>query len=175
MWDYILAGLIGAAIPLITLWLQSKEKRKYFELERKEKLKMVAIDKRLETHQQALKQWYSLKAVIHASDDDPHKTKILEAARDFWYSNSLYLEKQTRAKFQEAFGIVSNYKMWLEMGHEMQPGKEKDKHTKFYLGYWDEFHNLFEIIQKEVELEPIKPEEDKTPEGEPVNKEIEKR
>jgi hypothetical protein len=57
----------------------------------------------------------------------------------------------------------------------MQPGKEKDKHTKFYLGYWDEFHNLFEIIQKEVELEPIKPEEDKTPEGEPVNKEIEKR
>jgi hypothetical protein len=103
MWDYIVAGLIGAAIPLITLWLQSKEKRKYFELERKEKLKLVAIDKRLEAHQQALKQRYDKKSDIHASDDDLQKAKVLKAARDFWYSQSLYLEKQTRSKFQEAF------------------------------------------------------------------------
>lgn len=76
MWNFILAILIGAAIPLITLWLQSKEKRKYFELERKEKFKLVAIDKRIEAHQQALKQWSILQSVIHKKDGE-EKQKLL--------------------------------------------------------------------------------------------------
>ena len=37
---------------------------------------------------------------------------------------------------------------------------------------WNYFMNFFNIIQQEVDLEPIKPEEDKTPEGESINKEI---
>ena len=175
MWDYLLAVFVGAAIPLITLWLQSKEKKKYFELERKEKLKLVAIDKRLETHQQAIKQWFDLYTVIHKPDNDEGKIAILEAARLFWYSNSLYLERQTRIKFQEAIWIVSFYGMWLEMYKEMKLGKEKDEHKKFFMSKWDDFHKLFELIQKEVELEPIKPIEDFTPEGEPIKKEIVKK
>lgn len=175
MWDYIIPILIGAAIPLITIWIQSKEERKYFELERKEKFKLVAIEKRIETHQQALKHWDELKSVIHTSDDDQRKGEVLKASRDFWYSNCLYLEKQTRTKFQDAYWIVSNYKMWLEMRREMETGKEKEDHIKFYMEQWNDFHKLFEIIQKEVELEPIKPEEDKTPEGEPIKKEFKKK
>lgn len=50
----------------------------------------------------------------------------------------------------------------------MQPGKKKDEHRRFYMSCWDDFHKLFEIIQREVELESIKPEEDKTPEGEQI-------
>jgi len=57
------------------------------------------------------------------------------------------------------------------MRKEMEDGSEKEKHKKFYMSQWNEFHKLFEIIQKEVELEPIKPEEDKTPEGEEIKKE----
>lgn len=76
MWEYVLAIFIGAAIPLITIWLQSKEKRKYFEFERKEKMKMVAIEKRLEAHQMAIKLWYDLKSVIHAEDLDDKKIKF---------------------------------------------------------------------------------------------------
>ncbi len=174
MWDIIVALIIGAAIPIITQRIQSKEKKAYFELERKEKLKLVAIEKRLEAHQQALKLWYDLKTVIHFPDGDQNKSDILNSARNFWYSNSLYLEKQTRQKFQDAFWIVSNYKMWLEMRREYDDPKEKEKHTKFYTDQWNEFHKLFEIIQKEVELEPIKPEEDKTPEGEEIKKDIKK-
>ena len=115
MWDIIIALVIGAAIPIITQYVQSKEKEKYFDLERKEKLKLVAIEKRLEAHQQALQHWYNLKTVIHAKDDDSKKIEVLNSARNFWFSNSLYLEKQTRAKLQDAFWIVSNYRLWLEM------------------------------------------------------------
>ena len=52
--------------------------------------------------------------------------------------------------------------------------------TKTYNLYCDEncntflvfnkFHKLFEIIQREVKLKPIKPIEDKTPEGEEIKK-----
>ena len=171
MWDIIIALVIGAAIPIITQYFQSKEKEKYFELERKEKFKLVAIEKRIEAHQIALKQWYDLKSVIHSSDNDPHKMEVLKSAKDFWYSHSLYLEKQNRTKLQDAFWIVSNYRLWLEMRREMDTQQEKEDHKKFYLGCWDDFHKLFEIIQKEVELEPIKYIEDKTPEGEEIKKE----
>lgn len=49
---------------------------------------------------------------------------------------------------------------------------KKQDHIKFYRRYWNDFLKLFEIIQKEVELEPIKPEEDKTPEGDEIKKEV---
>lgn len=174
MWDIIIALIIGAAIPIITQRIQSKEKKQYFDLERKEKLKLVAIEKRLEAHQQALKQWSILQSVIHKKDSE-EKTKIISGVRDFWMSNSLYLEKETRKKFKEAIWIVSSYSMWLELYKEMDPGKEKDDHKKFFLGCWDDFHKLFEIIQQEVELEPIKPIEDKTPEGEEIKKDTQIR
>lgn len=174
MWNYLITLLIGAAIPLITIWLQSREKRKYFELERKEKMKMVLIEKRLETHQQAIKQWDILKSVIHKPDNE-EKIKIINGVREFWLNNCLYLEKQTRKKFNEAIYIVSLYFEWLIIGREMPHGKAKEDHTNFYLKSWEEFHKLFEIIQIEVELEPIKPIVDFTPEGEPIKKEIEKK
>lgn len=170
MWGYILTLLIGVAIPLIVFWLQDKQKEKYFELERKEKFKMVAIEKRLEAHQQALKLWDDLRSFIHSPDSDPDKMFVLTTARNFWYSNSLFLEKDSREQFEKAFWIVSNYRLWLENWKLTQPGKEKDEARDFYQARWEEFHKTPEIIQKEVELEPIKPREDKTPEGEEIKK-----
>ncbi|MBK7377857.1 MAG: hypothetical protein IPJ03_02445 [Ignavibacteriales bacterium] len=90
MWDIIIALIIGAAIPIITIWLQSREKRKYFELERKEKMKMVAIEKRLEAHQQALKHWELMRTVIHKPDEDSEKLKIINDSDKFWLDYSLY-------------------------------------------------------------------------------------
>lgn len=170
MWDIIVALIVGAAIPIITQRIQSKEKSKYFELERKEKFKMVAIERRLAAHQEAFKLWYDLRSVIHKPDDDQQKKDVLRLAQEFWHSNSLYLEKQTRLRFHEAYGIVSNYYLWLQIYREMERGKEKEEHKSFYMKCWDDFHKLFEIIQDEVELEPIKPLEDKTPEGEELIK-----
>ncbi len=174
MWDFILALLIGAAIPLVTLWLQSKEKRKYFELERREKMKLVAIEKRMEAHQQAIKHMELMRTIIHKPEDDKEKVKIITDANQFWLDYCLYLEKQTRSKFKEAIWIVSSYSFWLENYRDMEPGKKKDEEKEYFMARWDDFHKLFEIIQKEVELEPIKPEEDKTPEGELIKKPLTK-
>lgn len=172
-----LFGLIGVIIgSIITVYIFRKERQDKFNLsaqERKDKYRLIAIEKRLEAHQKALKQWEILQSVIH-SPDNKNKSDIISNVREFWLNNCLYLEKITREKFKEAIWIVSSYTMWLEMYRDMDPGKEKDDHKKFYMGCWEDFHKLFETIQKEVELEPIKPEEDKTPEGETIKKEIKK-
>jgi len=174
MWNFILAILIGAAIPLITLWLQSKEKRKYFELERKEKFKLVAIDRRIETHQQVFLRWHKLLSVIHKSDDDEVKNDILNECSTFWKNNALYLEKNTREGFRRAVNIVSFYTTHLEIAKEESEKSAKEKAKQIYMDDWNYFMNLFNVIQQEVALEPIKPEEDKTPEGEEIKKEIKK-
>ncbi|MCH7826452.1 MAG: hypothetical protein IIC75_00525 [Bacteroidetes bacterium] len=168
MWDYILLILIGAAIPLITLRFQSKEKRKYFELERKEKFKMVAIEKRLATHQEAIKHWHLLLSVMHRNNEDEHKLSVIKNAREFWLNTCLYMEKETRKMFSVSINIVSDYTMWLEIGKSLPVGKEKEENTKYFMKQWNDFHRLFEIIQEEVELEPIKPNIDVTPKGEEI-------
>ena len=165
MWEYIIALIIGAAIPLITIWFQSREKQKYFELERKEKFKMVEIEKRLAAHQEAIKQWNYLQSIIH-SDYNDHKTKIINNAREYWLNNCLYLEKRTRKKFAQGINIVSNYRLMLDVNKTLEDKKQKKENSKEYLKQWEEFHRLFETIQEDVELEPIKLEGNKTPEGE---------
>jgi len=175
MWEIIIALIIGAAIPIIIQYIQTKEKEKYFELERKEKFKLVAIEKRIEAHQQALKYWELLRSVIHKPDEDVEKQKIITAANKFWIDFSLYLEKETRLKFKEAIWIVSFYKLWVDNYRDMDNGEKKEEEKKYYMARWSDFHKLFEVIQKEVELEPIKAIVDKTPEGEEIKKEIKKK
>ena len=164
MWDTILTLIIGALIPVALQWFGVIERKKYFNLNRKEKLREVAIEKRLEKHQEALIQWDNLTPTLHM-DDNGNKHKIIEAARKFWISNCIYLEKETREKFFEAIGIARSYKIYLTNYYSMSPGKEKDDFKKFYLKCWDDFHKLPEIIQKEVELEPIRIEPGFTSEG----------
>ena len=62
---------------------------------------MVAIEKRLETHQQALAYWYKMIQHIHKTNS-LEKIKILTEAHEFWYNNSLFMEKETRRRFSYA-------------------------------------------------------------------------
>jgi hypothetical protein len=148
----ILGGFIGSFITYVI-----------FKLERKDKFRMVAIEKRLAAHQEAFKLWDNLLQVIHLNDEE--KIKTLNNAREFWFNNSLYLEKETRKRFLEAIGIVEFYKDKLEIYREEKDKKLKEQKKKDYLSDWERMMKLPEYIAKEVELEPVKPIVDKGPEG----------
>ena len=149
----IIGGFIGSFITYVI-----------FKLERKDKFRMVAIEKRLATHQVALKLWDDLLHVIHL--DDEEKIKILNDARKFWFNNSLYLEKETRSRFWEAIEIVHNYKNKLEIYREEKDKNERELKKKDYMADWEKLWYLYDFIQKEVELEPIKLKVNIGPEGE---------
>lgn len=144
-----------ASIPLITLWIDGLRKKKYFELERKEKFRSVAIEKRLEAHQQALNHWNKLSSVIHSPDTDSIKRKTITDARDFWFNNSIYLEKNTRELFSKVIGLVSAYSLFHENLRDTPKGEEKNKLRKELSIIYETIISLENFIQIEVNLEPI--------------------
>lgn len=165
MWDYIVAVLVGAAIPTFINWLQRKDERKKFELERKDKYKLVAIEKRLEAHQGAYKHWIQLVEVIHEKDPDK-RNQVVNAAREFYFSYALFLEKRTRQQFMVTVNQVYNYPMTLNMWRLLPHGPEKKEAHNALMREWNSIYNFEKVVQEDIELEPIISEKKQTPEGE---------
>jgi hypothetical protein len=153
MWDYIIAVLIGAAIPLIIQKIQSSEKSKFFELERKDKFRMAAVDKRLEAHQKAYAFClHSLEVMFSSSEEEIQN--VFEEGRKLMENHSLYLENGTREKMVEALGFLRAYCPKAKYISEFDPSERKNEIERFHKESQKVF-DLATIIQKEVELEPI--------------------
>ena len=154
MYDYILTFLIGAAVPITINSLQRLDERKKFELERKDKYKLIAIEKRLEAHQQAYFLWDKLIHIIHEKDFEK-KNNIISEAREFWFQNNLYLEPKTRNDFNETIFRVSMHSFYLQANKDAFQGEDKTKTAKEVKDNWDFILELGSTIQKDVQLEPI--------------------
>ena len=124
--------------------------------DRKDKFRLVAIDKRLQVHQEAFSIWYKLIWVIHSSSED--RIKVTTEARNFWINNCLYLERKTRKEFDIVIKLVDGYSEKLQYGKETKDPIEKDKIRQDFLKDWNRIFDLPRYIQSEVELEPIVPD-----------------
>jgi len=153
--ENIIYILIGAVISTFTSWLQRRDERKRFELERRDKYKLMAVEKRLEAHQKAFVHSVALIGAIHENDESK-RSKVLADAYEFWVNYSLYLEKETRLQFRYCVSLVSMYKMDIQFWREEENLFEKRKKSEQIQMNWETIQNLPNIIQKEVELEPIK-------------------
>jgi len=161
---YIIAFVVGAAVPIFLNWLERREKRKQFGLERKDKYKLVAVEKRLEAHQRAFYHWGKLSEIIHEPDIENRNIVLLEA-RKFFFENSLYLEKKTRQEFYITINRVSNYPNMISIWKHSKDGPAKIKAYEELMKDWEAIQDLPKIIQNDVELEPIKMEIKVKPEG----------
>ena len=150
--------------------MQRRDERKKFDLERKDKYKLVAIEKRLEAHQQAYFLWDKLIHVIHERDDEK-RNKTMAEAREFWLQNNLYLETKTRNDFIVTINCVSMHPMFLETLRQAEQGDEKKKASKDVKENWVFIQKLGITIQKDVELEPITLKQDSSPEGKKLGEE----
>lgn len=154
MWDYILTFLVGAAIPISINWLQRRDERKQFELERKDKYKLAAIDKRLETHQQAYIHWYNLYSVV-LDKPGSKRSKVIDNTRDFWIKNNLYLESKTRNDFLDVMDRVSNHPRYLYQWVNAKSVAEGEKAEERAKENFRSIEQLGMTIQSDVQLEPI--------------------
>lgn len=164
MWDYILTFMVGAAVPIFNNHWQQKNDRKKFELERKDKYKLVAIEKRLCTHQEAFSLWHKLIRIIHSPSDE--KIPVITEARNFWINNCLYLEKNTCKEFDIVIKLVDGYADKLQHAKLTFDPNEKEKIRQDYLSDWNRIFQLPTLIQREVELESISLNLGLNPEGE---------
>ncbi|MFA6978121.1 MAG: hypothetical protein WC209_02260 [Ignavibacteriaceae bacterium] len=148
----ILGIFVGAFITLCVQWYDHKTK-----------FRLVAIEKRLQTHQEAFAMWYKLIEVIHSNIEA--KNNVIIEARNFWINNCLYLEKNTRREFNEVINLVSDYSQKLQMTKDEPNPDEKAKLREDYLNDWKRIFDLTGIIQSEVELKPIVLKIEIPPEG----------
>ena len=170
MWDYILTFLVGAAVPTFINWLQRKDERKKFDLERKDKYKLFAIEKRLEAHQQAFYHWRKLLLVIHGRDIE-QTTRTLKDAQEFWNLNCLYLENKTRKDFTETIFRTSNHLSLIDQWKMAPKSDDKEKANKNIKENWDFVLRLGATIPQDVELEPITLKQDFNPDGKELKEE----
>lgn len=78
----------------------------------KNQLRIAAIDKRLEVHQEAFVHWRGLMAKMHT---DEIRAKVIEC-QNWWERNCLYLEPQARDAFSEAYHSAMSHRDMLDSG-----------------------------------------------------------
>ena len=107
------------------------------ELKARHQLRLAAVDKRLQAHQEAFTKWRELMATVHSPD--VHKT-IIEC-QSWWDQNCVYLEPKVREAFVVAYRAASDRKSLTQPGGDVNAIKEN---WQKILGFGN---SLFEAIQ----------------------------
>ena len=153
-WEYLLTFLIGAAIPIIGILIQRRDKNKLFEIERKDKFKLAALDKRLEAHQKAYALCSKMLEVMDSQDEAEVKN-IISDARTLLANYSLYLGENTRNKMAKAIGFFNAYCPREKFISKFDSHENKIKAMDTFLNESERIFELAKVIQEEVALEPI--------------------
>ncbi len=104
----------------------------------KHQLRLAAIDKRLEVHQNAFMLWRKINSTL---DTDSINDVILEC-NEFWGTQSLYLEAKPRKAFLEAWIAAKNIESYKKQGIEQ----------KYITKLYERIDYLGQAISEAVEL-----------------------
>jgi len=126
--------------------------REIHTIDRKDKFKLAALDKRLAAHQRAYT--LAIKMIQTLRDTPVQKDEIIKKCETFWEEQNLFLSNNVRRMFQESL-------IFYQLLEERE--KNADKHeTKIRNTLYDgieaaddKLFNLPSAIQKAVDLEPI--------------------
>src|SRR5688572_29592458 len=89
----LISAIIGGLIATSSqAWVSAQD--------RENQLRLAAIDKRLETHQQAYSLWRKL---IGSMGDRKKLESVILECQDWWNNNCLYLEPKSRKAFYDAY------------------------------------------------------------------------
>lgn len=128
----IVGGLIAGAI---SLWTTKKNLRNQWAL--------VAMDKRLQAHQDAFRRWYAICSLL----SDEKVFELVQEAEEWWKKNCLYLD----AKSRHAFKLFPHA---VRMRHELLSQTPRD--TKMLLEVWKEIQEPGSLLAEGVGLPNIK-------------------
>ncbi|MEM5419642.1 hypothetical protein [Paraburkholderia ferrariae] len=80
------------------------------QLKSKHQLRVAAIDRRLQAHQEAFKLWRKLYAKAHSDE----VSAIIRECQAWWEDNCLYLDEKSRNAFANAYWAAGHHKMLLQ-------------------------------------------------------------
>jgi hypothetical protein len=89
------------------------------ELKAKHQLRLAAVERRLQAHQEAFTLWRDLLSTIHTEDV---RSEVLKCS-EWWNRNCLYLEPSAREAFANAYHAANDHASLLSV-REVGPIKE---------------------------------------------------
>jgi len=155
-----LAGVvIGAAGTILIQSRIAKQQREHEEAiakqERLQGLRMAALDKRLQAHQEAYQLWWRLYLASSPSDDEDIVI-VANESRQWWRKNCLYLEPLVREAFRRAIDAAEDRYQLLETGKlrisEARAGGDELKQAH------NRIKRVGPLIEEAVGLPPISDE-----------------
>jgi hypothetical protein len=81
------------------------------QLKSRHQLRVAAIDKRLQAHQEAFTLWRRLVGAVHEGDI----TAVVIECQTWWERNTLYLEPEVREAFNRAYFAANGHKSLLDV------------------------------------------------------------
>ncbi len=98
-----LVGILGVIIgALITVFSQHQSARD----ERRHQLRLAALDRRLQAHQEAFSLW---RRIMNDMGDAMKLDKTVRDCQEWWNNNCLYLTPDARQAFSRAYISASYY------------------------------------------------------------------
>lgn len=108
------------------------------ELKAKHQLRLAAIDRRLEAHQEAFTLWRELLAHTHTEEVG----KAVIKCQDWWEKNCLYLEPNVREAFSDAYSAAHTHNALLQGRSNVELVKEN----------WERITKAGQIILEAAQL-----------------------
>jgi hypothetical protein len=118
-------------------------------LERKDKYRLAALDKRLEVHQLAFGLSLEMYNNIHAKLEI--KNEIIKKLDNFWKNNSLYLTNNARNAFRTGYNNYVMYDTWKEIMRDTHNKEDSQNLLKAF----EYFSIIPQILIEEVDLEAM--------------------
>lgn len=109
---------------------------------RRHQLRLAALDKRLEAHQEA---YYLWRELIHTAHDRSKIFEVVLKCQEWWEKNCLFLDATVREAFNKAYVAANTHKDFVDS--HSNPDLVRDN--------WAIIKNAGEVIVKAVELPPI--------------------
>lgn len=123
----------------------------------KNQLRLAALDRRLEVHQQAYVLWQKLMDVLY---DKERIGEVIRECQDWWVRNNLYLEEEARQAFCLAYHSASTYcQIYTELREA--DSTERQRREGVLSESWESVNDAGEAIVKAVELPSLVEEEHK--------------
>src|SRR4051812_8238761 len=121
----------------------AQENRKVLDrVSREHQLRLAALDRRLETHQQAFTLWRKLKSHIYGENIG----EVVMECQTWWNANCLYLDPDAREAFVRAYLAASLHKDLLAGNTPAEDIKEN----------WEKIEHAGAAIETGASLPPIK-------------------
>lgn len=86
------------------------------ELKARHQLRLAAVDRRLQAHQEAFALWRQVMGATHTDDIG----KVVIECQSWWEQNCVYLEPTVRAAFVTAYSAANEHRSYLQARAETE-------------------------------------------------------